>query len=51
MGYAKDLNSMQGLGYRHIINYLDGKITLDRDNLFNCKGQDIMQNANILGFT
>lgn len=29
MGYKKGLNSMQGLGYRQIIDYLDGKITLD----------------------
>lgn len=26
-GYAKDLNSMQGLGYRHVIDYLYGKTT------------------------
>ena len=26
-GYAKYLNSMQGLGYRHVIDYLYGKTT------------------------
>lgn len=30
MGYSRNLNSMQGLGYRQIIDYLDGKITLER---------------------
>ncbi|WP_296970656.1 tRNA (adenosine(37)-N6)-dimethylallyltransferase MiaA [Tepidanaerobacter sp. EBM-38] len=29
MGYSKNLNSMQGLGYRQIIDYLDGNITLE----------------------
>lgn len=29
VGYSRDLNPMQGLGYRQIIDYLDGKITLD----------------------
>jgi len=29
MGYSRKLNSMQGLGYRQITDYLDGKITLD----------------------
>lgn len=29
MGYTKDLVSMQGLGYKEIIDYLDGKCTLD----------------------
>lgn len=28
-GYSKDLNSMQGLGYKETIEYLEGKITLD----------------------
>lgn len=28
MGYSAKLNSMQGLGYRHIIDYLYGKTTL-----------------------
>ncbi|MDD4568831.1 MAG: tRNA (adenosine(37)-N6)-dimethylallyltransferase MiaA [Tepidanaerobacteraceae bacterium] len=27
MGYKRELNSMQALGYRQIIDYLDGKIT------------------------
>ncbi|MCR4430610.1 MAG: tRNA (adenosine(37)-N6)-dimethylallyltransferase MiaA [Tepidanaerobacteraceae bacterium] len=29
MGYSRNLNSMQGLGYRQIIDYLDGKSTLE----------------------
>lgn len=29
MGYSRDLNSMQGLGYRQIIEYLDGKISFE----------------------
>lgn len=29
MGYSRELPSMSGLGYREIISYLDGKITLD----------------------
>ncbi|MGN0383304.1 MAG: tRNA (adenosine(37)-N6)-dimethylallyltransferase MiaA [Eubacterium sp.] len=29
MGYNKNLTSMQGLGYKEIIDYLDGKISLD----------------------
>lgn len=29
MGYAKDLISMQGIGYKEIIKYLDGEYTLD----------------------
>jgi tRNA dimethylallyltransferase len=29
MGYSRDLNSMQGLGYRQVIEYLDGKLTKD----------------------
>lgn len=29
MGYSRNLNSMQGLGYRQIVDYLDGKITLE----------------------
>lgn len=29
MGYSKDLNSMQGLGYRQIIEYLEGERSLD----------------------
>jgi tRNA dimethylallyltransferase len=29
MGYERDLNPMQGLGYRQIIDYLDGRISLD----------------------
>ena len=28
-GYAKDLVSMQGLGYKEILDYLDGSSTLD----------------------
>ena len=27
MGYSKDLNSMQALGYRQIIDFLDGNVT------------------------
>ena len=29
MGYHKDMVSMQGLGYKEILDYLDGKISLD----------------------
>lgn len=29
MGYTKDLISMQGIGYKEIIKYLDGEYTLD----------------------
>lgn len=29
MGYTKDMVSMQGLGYKEILSYLDGEITLD----------------------
>ena len=29
MGYHRDMVSMQGLGYKEILDYLDGKITLD----------------------
>ena len=29
MGYKRDLNSMQGLGYRQIIDYLYGEITME----------------------
>lgn len=29
MGYKEDLNSMQALGYRQIIDYLKGRTTLD----------------------
>lgn len=29
MGYTKDLNSMQGIGYKEVMDYLDGKYTLD----------------------
>lgn len=29
MGYGPELNSMQGLGYRQIIDYLYGKTTLN----------------------
>lgn len=29
MGYTKDMVSMQGLGYKEILDYLDGKSTLD----------------------
>lgn len=28
MGYTKELNSMQGIGYKEIIDYLDGKYSL-----------------------
>ena len=28
-GYSKDLSSMQGIGYKEIIEYLDGELTLD----------------------
>ena len=28
-GYTKDLVSMQGLGYKEILDYLDGRISLD----------------------
>lgn len=28
-GYARELNSMQSLGYRQIVDYLDGKLSLD----------------------
>jgi tRNA dimethylallyltransferase len=28
-GYKKELTSMQGLGYKQIINYLEGNYTLD----------------------
>lgn len=28
MGFSKNLNSMQGLGYREIVSYLEGEITL-----------------------
>lgn len=29
MGYDKNLKSMQGLGYRQVIQYLEGRLTLD----------------------
>ncbi len=29
-GYTKDMVSMQGLGYKEILDYFDGEITLDR---------------------
>jgi tRNA dimethylallyltransferase len=29
MGYKRTLNSMQGIGYKEIADYLDGIITLD----------------------
>lgn len=29
-GYTKDMVSMQGLGYKEILSYLDGEISLDR---------------------
>ena len=29
MGYTKDMVSMQGLGYKEILSYLDGEISLD----------------------
>jgi tRNA dimethylallyltransferase len=29
MGYSRELNSMQALGYRQIIDYLDGKVSLE----------------------
>ena len=29
MGYTKDMVSMQGLGYKEILDYLDGKMTLE----------------------
>ena len=29
MGYSKDLVSMQGLGYKEMVPYIEGKITLD----------------------
>ena len=29
MGYTRDLNSMQGIGYKEVIDYLDGKCTFD----------------------
>ncbi len=29
MGYDKELNSMKGIGYEEIIEYFDGKLTLD----------------------
>lgn len=29
MGYTKDMVSMQGLGYKEILDYLDGNLTLD----------------------
>lgn len=29
MGYTRDLNSMQGIGYKEVIDYLDGKMTLE----------------------
>ena len=28
MGYTKDMISMQGIGYKEIIKYLDGEYTL-----------------------
>lgn len=29
MGYTRELNSMQGIGYKELISYLDGECTLD----------------------
>jgi tRNA dimethylallyltransferase len=29
MGYGKSLTSMQGLGYKEIIEYIEGRATLD----------------------
>ena len=29
MGYTKDMISMQGIGYKEIIKYLDGEYSLD----------------------
>ena len=29
MGFTRDLNSMQGIGYKEVIDYLDGKMTLE----------------------
>ena len=30
MGYHRDMVSMQGLGYKEILDYFDGKTTLDK---------------------
>lgn len=30
MGFSKDLNSMQGLGYRQMVDYLENNITLEK---------------------
>ncbi|MDY3972538.1 MAG: tRNA dimethylallyltransferase, partial [Clostridia bacterium] len=29
MGYTKDLNSMQGIGYKEVMDYFDGKASLE----------------------
>lgn len=29
MGYTKDLNSMQGIGYKEVMDYFDGKMSLE----------------------
>lgn len=38
MGYSKDLVSMQGLGYKEMVPYIEGKITLD-------EAADVLQNV------
>ena len=49
-GYTKDMVSMQGLGYKEILDYLDGNTTLEEAVYILNGTPAILQNASLPGF-
>ena len=50
MGYTKDMVSMQGLGYKEILDYLDGNTTLEEAVYILKRDTRHLQNASLPGF-
>ena len=45
MGCTRDMVAMQGLGYKEILDYLDGKISLEGGSLYHQAGYETFREA------
>lgn len=49
MGYTPDMQSMKGIGYKEVLFYLNGDISLDEAIYLIKKEAEIMLKDNLLG--
>ena len=43
MGYTQELNSMKGIGYKEVMDYYDGKMSLEDVFVFHVSSSDILR--------